>query len=227
VHISTAATQLKSPPPTASRRTFVAQRPCLPPPVAPSKGAEVSWSRSLCSEPVPSPLVTLGILCDPGSAAASPKRQLKTPFWFRLARWQPVRPRRCSGRGQLPSHCPGGAAACRVRRQCAEDTGVLPSQGHVAVRTLWATINSVQGDCSLRRPNGSIAPSALHASGSAARKFFRVRAWLWLRGETLLKWPMLRLPVPPCALRVSRLSCIWSHLGKPDAPAYCPAFDGQ
>ena len=90
--------------------------------------------------------VSCAVLCAPFRAHLARQTRhhvtLSRPVRFR---WQPVRPWRCSGPGQLPSHRPGGAAACRVRRQCAGDTGVLPSQGHVAVRTLWATAISTPG----------------------------------------------------------------------------------
>ena len=90
--------------------------------------------------------VPCAVLCAPFRAHLARQTRhhvtLSRPVRFR---WQPVRPRRCSGPGQLPSHRPGGAAACRGRRQCTGDTGVLPSQGHVAVRTLWATAISTPG----------------------------------------------------------------------------------
>ena len=98
--------------------------------------------------------VSCAVLCAPFRAHLTRQTRhhvtLSRPVRFR---WRPVRPRRCSGPGQLPSHRPGGAAACRVRRQSAGDTGVLPSQGHVAVRNLWATAISQR---SPRRANGSI-----------------------------------------------------------------------
>jgi hypothetical protein len=74
-------------------------------------------------------------------------------------RWQPVRPRWCSGRGQLPSHRPGGATACWVRRQCAGDTGVLPSQ-----RTRCSSYPV--GDCDLRAGQIDLLAtfSALHCT---------------------------------------------------------------
>ena len=90
--------------------------------------------------------VSCAVLCAPFRAHLARQTRhhvtLSRPVRFR---WQPVRPWRCSGPGQLPSHRPGGAAACRGRRQCTGDTGVLPSQGHVAVRTLWATAISTPG----------------------------------------------------------------------------------
>ena len=81
--------------------------------------------------------VSCAVLCAPFRAHLTRLTRhhvtLSRPVRFR---WQPVRPWRCSGPGQLPSHRPGGAAACRVRRQHAGNTGVLPSQGHAAGRAL-------------------------------------------------------------------------------------------
>ena len=79
--------------------------------------------------------VSCAVLCAPFRAHLTRLTRhhvtLSRPVRFR---WQPVRPWRCSGPGQLSSHRPGGAAACRVRRQHAGNTGVLPSQGHAAGR---------------------------------------------------------------------------------------------
>jgi hypothetical protein len=48
--------------------------------------------------------------------------------WYRC---QAVRPRRCSGPGQLPNYFPGGAAACRVPQPAAlrKDRGVAIHMG--------------------------------------------------------------------------------------------------
>ena len=113
--------------------------------------------------------VSCAVLCAPFRAHLARQTRhhvtLSRPVRFR---WQPVRPRRCSGPGQLPSHRPGGAAACRGRRQCTGDTGVLPSQGHVAVRTLSLS-TTLWALRSPRRANGSIGhllfrESSLHCS---------------------------------------------------------------
>jgi len=102
---------------------------CSGSPVRMPSGRATAWSDC------PQSTVSCALLRAPFCTRLTrPHVTLSRPVRFRC---QSVRPRRCSGPGQLSSHRPGGAAACRVRRQHAGNTGVLPSQGHAAGRALW------------------------------------------------------------------------------------------